>query len=90
MNLKKCSQKMYLTNRSGHQKCSIKMVFLKIHKYSQENTCARNSFVIKLQASGDCFCTKEILNIPDLVLILIPIEKAAALLASGLAGCLIK
>ena len=63
---------------------------LKNYKYSQENTCARNSFVIKLQASGDCFCTKEILDIPDLVLILIPIEKAAALLASGLAGCLIK
>ena len=34
-----------------------KKVFLEISQNSQENTSARVSFVIKLQASGDCFCT---------------------------------
>ena len=34
------------------QKCSVKKVFLKISQYLQENTCARASFLIKLQASG--------------------------------------
>ena len=34
------------------QRCSIKKVFLKISQYSQENTCAKASFLIKLQASG--------------------------------------
>ena len=33
------------------QKCSVKM-FLKISQNSQENTCARVSFLTKLQASG--------------------------------------
>ena len=37
--------------RSSHQRCSIK-VFLKISQNSQENTCARVSFLIKLQASS--------------------------------------
>ena len=32
------------------QKCSVEKVFLKISQYSQENTCARVSFLIKLQA----------------------------------------
>ena len=31
---------------------SVKMVFLKISQNSQENTCARVSFLIKLQAWG--------------------------------------
>ena len=30
------------------QKCSIKKVFLKVSKYSQENTCVKVSFLIKL------------------------------------------
>ena len=30
------------------QKCTVKKVFLKISKNSQENTCARVSFLIKL------------------------------------------
>ena len=30
--------------------CSVKKVLLKISQNSQENTCARNSFLIKLQA----------------------------------------
>ena len=32
------------------QRCSAKKVFLKISQNSQENTCARVSFLIKLQA----------------------------------------
>ena len=34
------------------QRCSVKKAFLKILQNSQENTCARISFLIKLQASG--------------------------------------
>ena len=34
------------------QRCSVKKVFLEISQNSQENTCARVSFLIKLQASG--------------------------------------
>ena len=33
------------------QWCSVKSVFLQISQKSQENTCARVSFLIKLQAS---------------------------------------
>ena len=32
------------------QRCSVKKVFLKFLQNSQENTCARVSFLIKLQA----------------------------------------
>ena len=39
-------------------RCSVKKVFLKIFKNSQENTCARISFLIKFQAS---FTIKETL-----------------------------
>ena len=38
-------------------KCSVKMVFLELLQNSQENSCARMSFLIKLQA----FSKKEIL-----------------------------
>ena len=34
------------------QRCSVKNVFLENLQNSQENTCARVSFLIKLQASG--------------------------------------
>ena len=34
------------------QRCSVKKVFLKISQNSQGNTCARVSFLIKLQSSG--------------------------------------
>ena len=34
------------------QTCSVKKVFLGISQNSQENTCARVSFLIKLQASA--------------------------------------
>ena len=32
------------------QRCSVKKVFLEVSQNSQENTCARVSFLIKLQA----------------------------------------
>ena len=32
------------------QTCSVKKVFFEISQHSQENTCARDSFLIKLQA----------------------------------------
>ena len=38
------------------QRCSVKEAFLKIWINSQENTCARVSFLIKLQASVLIFC----------------------------------
>ena len=38
-------------NRSNHWRCSIKKLFLKVSQISQENTFARVSFIIKLQAS---------------------------------------
>ena len=34
------------------RRCSVKKVFLKISQYSQENTCARVSLLIKLQADA--------------------------------------
>ena len=34
------------------QRCSVKKVFLEISQNSQENTCAKISFLIKLQALG--------------------------------------
>ena len=43
------------------QRCSIKKVFLKILQNSQENTCARASFLIKLQAEACNFIEKETL-----------------------------
>ena len=36
--------------RSNHRMCSAKKVFLKASQNSQENTCARASFLIKSQA----------------------------------------
>ena len=40
--------------------CSVKKVFLQISQNSQENTCARASFLIKLQNSSR-FIKKEAL-----------------------------
>ena len=37
-----------LNDRSSHQRCSVKKVFLEISQNSQENTCARVSILIKL------------------------------------------
>ena len=36
--------------RSSHRRCSVKKVFLEISRNSQENTCTRVSFLIKLKA----------------------------------------
>ena len=38
--------------RSIHQRCSVRKGVLEILQNSQENTCARFSFLIKLQASS--------------------------------------
>ena len=35
------------------QRCSVKRVFLEISQNSQENTCVRVSFLIKLQAKKE-------------------------------------
>ena len=41
------------------QRCSVKKMFLEISQNSQENTCVRVSFLIKLQASGlDLICPR--------------------------------
>ena len=41
--------KLYVTEAFA-QRCSVKKLFLEISQNSQENTCARASFLIKLQA----------------------------------------
>ena len=41
-----------LNSEAVTRRCSVKKVFLKISQNSQENTCARVSFFVKLQASG--------------------------------------
>ena len=38
-----------MISKSSYQRCSVKKVFLEIYHNSQENTCARVSFLIKLQ-----------------------------------------
>ena len=40
----------YLIIEVVFQTCSVKKVFLEISQHSQENTCARASFLKKLQA----------------------------------------
>ena len=41
--------KNFLSAEAVAQGCSVKKVFLEISQNSQENTCARVSFLIKLQ-----------------------------------------
>ena len=41
----------YLVSEAVVRSCSVKKVFLEISQNSQENTCARVSFLIKLPAS---------------------------------------
>ena len=43
------------------QRCSVNKMFLEISQNSQENTCARLSFLIKLQAEACNFIKKETL-----------------------------
>ena len=38
------------------QTCFVKKVFLKVSQNSQEKTCTRVSFLVKLQASACYFC----------------------------------
>ena len=42
-------------SRSSQRRCSLKTVFLEIPQNSQENTCIRDFFLIKLQALGTFF-----------------------------------
>ena len=42
-----CSNLQKKVVRSSHQRCSMKNMLLKISKNSQENNCARVSFLIK-------------------------------------------
>ena len=44
------------------QRCSVKKVFLEISQNSKENTCARVSFLIKLQVSACSSIKKETLE----------------------------
>ena len=44
------SYKTFISAEGAVQRCSVKMVFLEISQNSQENTCARVSFIIELQA----------------------------------------
>ena len=48
------------TFRKTHRRCSVKKDILKISQNSQENTCARVSFLIKLQANT--FFTEHLLT----------------------------
>ena len=55
----KCKPELWYLTETDTQRCSVKKVFLKISQNSQENSCARASFLIKLQACN--FVKKEIL-----------------------------
>ena len=46
-----CKWQILLATEVGAQRCSIEKVFLEISQNSQENRCARVSFLIKMQAS---------------------------------------
>ena len=45
--------------RSSHRRCSVKNVFLEISQNSQENTCDRVSFLLKLLALDHVNCHVE-------------------------------
>ena len=46
--------------RSSHRKCSRKKVFLKISQNSQEKTCARVSFLVRLQVAPATLLKKRL------------------------------
>ena len=50
---------IFRTEEAFVQRCSVKNVFLEISQNSQENTCARVSILIKLQAEACKFIKKE-------------------------------
>ena len=49
---KKTEENMKKFTKPVAQRCSVKKVFLEISQNSQERTCARVSFLIKLQTPG--------------------------------------
>ena len=53
--------KYKLVPKAVVQRCSGKKVFLNISQNSQENTCARVSFLLKVQAEACKFIKKETL-----------------------------
>ena len=55
------SVRIFVNSEAVIRRCSVKKVFLKISQNSQENTCARVSFLTKLQASVCNFIKKETL-----------------------------
>ena len=57
----KVYKKQRLFSEAVAQRCSVEMVLLEISQNSQENTCARLSFLIKLQASGIIKCLVNLL-----------------------------
>ena len=54
--------KLDLARSTVAQRCSVKKVFLEISQNSQENTCARVSFLITLQATTCNVIKKETLT----------------------------
>ena len=54
-----CSTKNGVLTEVVSRRCSVKKMFLKISQNSQENTCARVSFLIKIQALGLQLYQKE-------------------------------
>ena len=53
---------MLTSSEAVARRCSVKKVFSEISKNSQENTCARVSFLIKLQAEACNFIKRETLG----------------------------
>ena len=54
-------KKIIVYSEAVAQRCSVKIMFLEISQNSKENTCARASFLMKLQASACNFIKKETL-----------------------------
>ena len=62
--LKNKSEQIWATaSEAVVRRCFVKKLFLEISQNSQENTCARASFLIKLQAA---FAASESITITDM------------------------
>ena len=68
-----CLQRTYnfINTEAFVQRCSLKKVFLENSQNSKENTCARVSFLIKLQTWACKFVKKETLAQVTLALLLL-------------------
>ena len=68
-----CLQRTYnfINTEAVVQRCSLKKVFLENSQNSKENTCARVSFLIKLQTWACKFVKKETLAQVTLALLLL-------------------